>query len=106
MSWSEPISRILSPVGWRSSLCDGDCSSPLATYPETGASNPCAPETGAALLFGLALGGVYRAGPVTWAAGGLLHHPFTLTALVGGGLLSVALSVGSPRLDVIQHRAL
>ena len=30
-------------------------------------------------LLGLAPGGVYRAIPVTWNAGGLLHHRFTLT---------------------------
>ena len=30
-------------------------------------------------LSGLAPGGVYRAAPVTWGAGGLLHHLFTLT---------------------------
>ncbi len=30
-------------------------------------------------LSGLAPGGVYRATPVTWHAGGLLHHRFTLT---------------------------
>ena len=29
----------------------------------------------------LAPGGVYLAGPVTWPAGGLLHHRFTLTAV-------------------------
>ena len=37
-------------------------------------------EDGIALLFGLAPGGVYRAGPVTRAAGELLPHRFTLTA--------------------------
>src|SRR5438132_8709097 len=37
-------------------------------------------ETGIALLFGLAPGGVYRAGVVTRAAGELLPHRFTLTA--------------------------
>ena len=36
-------------------------------------------ETGIALLFGLAPGGVYRAGAVTRAAGELLPHRFTLT---------------------------
>src|SRR5215207_7152833 len=42
------------------------------------------------------------------AAGALLPHRFTLTALLaqGGGLLSVALSCGSPRLAVGQHPAL
>jgi len=32
------------------------------------------------LLLGLAPDGVCLAGPVTWTAGGLLHHRFTLTA--------------------------
>jgi hypothetical protein len=60
-------------------------------------------------LLGLAPGGVWRAAPVARGAGGLLHHRFTLacaaTAAIGG-LLSVPLSVGSPRLGVTQHRAL
>ena len=33
--------------------------------------------------FDLAPGGVYRATPVTWGAGGLLHHRFTLTSRTG-----------------------
>jgi len=37
--------------------------------------------------------------------GALLPHPFTLTAADSGGLLSVALSLGSPPPDVIRHRA-
>jgi hypothetical protein len=66
--------------------------------------------------FDLAPGGVYRAIPVTWDAGGLLHRRFTLTSVsirwlaislvVGGGLLSVALSRGSPRVGVTHHLAL
>ena len=59
---------------------------------------------------GLAPGGVYRAGGVAPAAGALLPHPFTLTCAgprpAIGGLLSVALSCGSPRLAVSQHPAL
>src|SRR5215468_11049674 len=39
------------------------------------------PDVGIALLFDLAPGGVYRAGAVTRAAGELLPHRFTLTAL-------------------------
>src|SRR3954470_11235255 len=35
-------------------------------------------------LSGLAPGGVYRAAPVTWSAGGLLHHRFTLTGRRSG----------------------
>ena len=49
------------------------------------------------------------AAPVTRGAGGLLHHRFTLACASGeaiGGLFSVALSVGSPRLGVTQHPAL
>src|SRR5450631_2869662 len=33
------------------------------------------------LLSDLASGGVYLATPVTWSAGGLLHHRFTLTPM-------------------------
>jgi hypothetical protein len=63
------------------------------------------------LLFGLAPGGVYLAGPVTWIAGGLLHRRFTLTGRpVAAGRPAVCFllhsAVGSPRLDVIQHPAL
>ena len=56
----------------------------------------------------LAPGGVYRAVPVTRNAGGLLHHRFTLTVgpEPGGGLFSVALSRGSPRVGVTHHPAL
>ena len=57
-------------------------------------------------LLGLAPGGVCLAGDITAAAGGLLHHPFTLTPLARGGLLSVALAVGSPRVGVTDHPAL
>lgn len=58
-------------------------------------------------LLGLAPGGVYRATPVTRGAGGLLPHRFTLTVPVGvGGLFSVALSRGSPRVAVNNHPAL
>ena len=53
----------------------------------------------------LAPGGVCRATPVAWGAGGLLHHRFTLTSK-RGGLFSVALSRGSPRVGVTHHRAL
>ena len=58
------------------------------------------------ILFDLAPDGVYLAGHVTAPAGGLLHHPFTLTAANRGGLLSVALACGLPRVDVIHHPVL
>jgi len=61
-------------------------------------------------LSDLAPGGVCRATPVARRAGGLLLHRFTLTscglATPGGGLFSVALSRGSPRVGVTHHPAL
>ncbi len=69
-------------------------------------SNACAAPSRKPL--GLAPGGVYRAAPVTRGAGGLLHHRFTLAPrfAAGGGLFSVALSRGSPRVAVDNHPAL
>src|SRR6188508_752071 len=61
--------------------------------PHAGRASP-ALASRIALLFGLAPGGVYRASPVTRAAGELLPHRFTLTAREGGGLFSVALIRG------------
>ena len=65
-------------------------------------------------LYGLAPGGVYLAFPVTREAGGLLHHRFTLTCgarlcehnQTAGGLFSVALACGLPRVGVTHHPAL
>lgn len=39
-----------------------------------------------------------------WLPGALLPHPFTLTNPKAGGLLSVALSLGSPPPGVTRHR--
>ena len=59
-------------------------------------------------LFGLAPDGVYRAFDVAAETGELLPHPFTLTRGKNhaGGLLSVALSLGSPPVPVKDHPAL
>ena len=55
----------------------------------------------------LAPGGVCLAARITPGAGGLLHHRFTLTlGQAKGGLFSVALSRGSPRVGVTDHPAL
>src|SRR5690348_15773121 len=56
-------------------------------------------------LFGLAPGGVYRAAGCCHRRGALLPHHFTLASSVKsfGGLLSVALSVGSRRPGVTWH---
>lgn len=65
------------------------------------------------VLSGLAPGGVYLASLVTQGAGGLLHHRFTLTCCLpvlahadAGGLFSVALACGLPRVGVTHHPAL
>jgi hypothetical protein len=115
---SRSISRILSGRcrPGRSSICDRCYQRPDAIYPKARASSPQAPPQTRTRPLDLAPGGVYRAIPVTWAAGGLLHRRFTLTSVsmrwlgissvVGGGLLSVALSRGSPRVGVTHHLAL
>ena len=97
------VSRVLCPE--RVTQGDGHLSrTPVARRLER--PNPRA-RTGRpiALLFGLAPGGVCLADAVTRAAGELLPHRFTLTAL-RRRYVSVALSVGSPPLAVSQHPAL
>ena len=94
-----PVSRVLSPgrepgetvisLGRRLP----GASSGHTREPHAGHASPVLADR-IALLLGLAPGGVYRAGAVTHAAGELLPHRFTLTALAGGGLLSVALVRG------------
>ena len=99
---SRPVSGILSPgplpgSGW---VAIHLCGLP-------GEIGRAAPPT-----FDLAPGGVCRAARVTPDAGALLPHRFTLTCDPAdrpapiGGLFSVALSCGSPRLAVSQHPAL
>ena len=59
-------------------------------------------------LLDLAPDEVYPAGLITQASGGLLHHRFTLTPPLArrGGLLSVALALGLPRVGVTHRPAL
>src|SRR6187401_1368689 len=111
MGW--PVGRVLYAEAWRPSIYDDRCRPPPAVYPRTRAGRPqsCAhPGPEGAGLLDLAPGGVCRAGRVTPVAGGLLHHRFTLTSpppkRPGGGLLSVALSRGLPRVGVTHHPAL
>src|SRR5690606_27760589 len=95
--------------GGRSSISACRRRQALAAYPQARTGHPQAPAraTGSlAALLGLAPGGVYRATPVTRGAGGLLPHRFTLTGSQAGGLFSVALSRGSPRVAVSNHPAL
>jgi len=87
---SGPISRILCP-GTRGG---GHLSrAPIAQHllrPTRGSGEQPVVPMGTSLMLGLAPGGVCLAEPVTWPAGGLLHHRFTLAGLAGA-LLSVAL---------------
>ena len=109
MSW--PVGRVLctrlrGPATIHLGLPLPTASSGL---PASSGGPPSIARAGAAPLLPLDLapGGVYRAAQVTLGAGGLLHHRFTLTpGLTGGGLLSVALSRGLPRVGVTDHPAL
>ena len=98
---SRPISRVLS----RTIIHLGP-PSPAASsnLPESTAGH------GIAFLFGLAPGGVYHAAACYHLRGALLPHHFTLTSFTpkrsGGGIFSVALSVGSRPPGVTWHPAL
>ena len=99
----------------------GDCSPPpLRPTRVSSEADRLARAAGAArsTLFGLAPDGVYQADRVTSIAGALLPHRFTLAthrlpicrsrgkAGPFGGLLSVALSLASRPVDVIDHPVL
>ena len=94
-----PVSGVLSTF-----LAEGWVAIHLSDLPrKCPVSRTCGPR---APTFDLAPSGVYRAASVTRCAGGLLHHRFTLTEIASGGLFSVALSRGLPRVGVTHHRAL
>jgi len=95
---------------WRPFILGVRCRAPHATYPDGGPKT--APGVSPAPpLFGLAPGGVYHAAPVARSAVG--SYP-TLSPLPRcrplaepgnrGGLLSVALSLGSPPPAINRHR--
>ena len=106
---SRPVSRVLS-VGFpprRPFVWDAHCWTPRATNPGGGSGNG----------LGAARCRARPAAPI-WSCsrwglpcrrrcrrrGALLPHPFTLTRASPGGLLSVALSLGSPPAAVSRHR--
>ena len=92
---------------WRPSIWDRRCRRPRCGPPADSGGHPSNIRAGTlGSPLDLAPGGVYRADRITPATGGLLHHPFTLTTARGGGLLSVALARGSPRVGVTDHPAL
>lgn len=86
---------------------DPGCPGPLATVPEGKAGHLMS------LLFGLAPGGVCLAdrSPGRWCALTAPFHPYsracsTAAERLTSGLISVALSLGSPPLGITQHPAL
>ncbi len=103
-----PISRVLSPFPGDGHSSRAPVAKRLnAAYPGGGPETRLPAEAGAPPLFGLAPGGVCRA---TAVAGGAVRSYRTLSPLPAdltrraGGLLSVALSLGSPPPGVTRHR--
>ena len=102
---SRPVSRVLyrpKPmviIHLGLPLPAASCDLPANIERAARSHRPCGP-------LGLAPGGVYQATMVTHGAGGLLHHRFTLTRITPGGLFSVALSRGLPRVGVTHRLAL
>jgi hypothetical protein len=108
---TKPVSRVLYRAFARRwpSLLDAPCGAPRATNPGGSSGN----ETGRSPCRAAPIRSCSRWGlpchPCYQGRGALLPHPFTLTARsvsgLRGGLLSVALSLGSPPPDIIRHRA-
>src|SRR4029453_15549871 len=95
--------------GWRPSIWDRRCRRPRAVHQGTRPGQPPRPRRrGRCVPYStlLRVGFAKPAGHP--AAGALLPHRFTLAGPLAraGGLFSVALSCGSPRLAVSQHPAL
>ena len=108
-----PVSRVLSLQhcrGWPF-IWDARCRAPRATDPDGGVETRLPPTScerggGRPSLLGLAPGGVCPAAPV---AGGAVRSyrpvsPLPAPRRLAGGLLSVALSLGSPPPGVTRHR--
>ena len=96
--------------GGRPSISACRCRQALAAYPQARAGSPRTPAQVRRLAdggpLGLAPGGVYRAAPVTRRAVGSYPTVSPLPGHAAGGLFSVALSRGSPRVAVNNHPAL
>ena len=100
---SRPVGGVLftEPLPATRSVTIHLCGLPGTTEPKFEGGQPVAPSD-------LAPNGVYLADRVAPVAGALLPHRFTLTLTASGegGLFSVALSCGFPRLAVSQHPVL
>lgn len=84
----------------RSSIYGRRCRRPLAAYPDTRASSPRMCPVWPCSKWGLPCLSSHL------ESGGLLHRRFTLTPASRGGLFSVALACGLPRVGVTHHLAL
>jgi hypothetical protein len=112
---SRPVSRLLCPgrSPGVAAIHLGPALPPASCGPPGDSAGPASAAAMVAAvrpLFDLAPGGVYRAGrsPGRWCALTAPFHPCHAPGSPGpfGGLFSVALSCGSPRLAVSQHPAL
>ena len=95
--------------GWRPSIWDRRCRRPRAVHQGTRPGQPPRPRRrGRCVPYSTLLRVGFTEPTGHPAAGALLPHRFTLAAPLvrAGGLFSVALSCGSPRLAVGQHPAL
>ena len=102
---SRPVSRVLygGETARQPFIWDHRCRRPRATNPDGSVetrlrAKPCAIPIRSCSRWGLPCHDRYR------PRGALLPHPFTLTGTNPGGLLSVALSLGSPPPGVTRHR--
>jgi hypothetical protein len=117
---SRPVSRVLygrrlAATTWRPFILGDGCPSPHATNPDGRPKQALKVALRAIPIRFCSRWGL-PCRPCRQARGGLLPHPFTLTPPANrpdddrrpigrrGGLLSVALSLGSPPPDVIRHR--
>ncbi|AKE40975.1 hypothetical protein UL82_03845 [Corynebacterium kutscheri] len=113
INYKKRMSRRISRILYAQIMCvaaihlDQPLLATSSSYPQVWASNPVTPAQTHPKVrpFDLAPSGVYLATYITAHAGALLPHPFTLTCNKTGGLLSVALALGSLRVAVNNHRA-
>ena len=109
MGTRRPVSRVLcrpgpKPRTRRSFLWTAPRGTVLATYPDrSGLRQPCPHCWGRTVPIRSCSWRGLPCRPCYQARGGLLPHPFTLPCANAGGLLSVALSLGSPPAGVTRR---
>ena len=97
------VLRIREELQWRPSIYERRCRRPPAAYPDTRAGSPQPCPVWPCSGWGLPS----RSGhPVRWWSLTPPFHPYPLWANQRGGLFSVALACGLPRVGVTHHPAL